>query len=161
MIAPCSKMPSPGCCSDSLQCHHAESLSSIFASMCLLQSSSHASPDLDEDVRQFVEALPLSELSRLLDPGLTWHSGEDLCSHAVALQASLARRPDVWSLGLLRCMWRLSRCAAAPGGLQVRGRGARGSAGQCCADLMCKLLGCNPALSIRRWSWPFSLCGRK
>jgi len=34
-------------------------------------------------------ALPLSELSRLLDPGLTWHSEEDLCSHAVALQASL------------------------------------------------------------------------
>lgn len=34
-------------------------------------------------------ALPLSELSRLLDPGLSWHSEEDLCSHAVALQASL------------------------------------------------------------------------
>ncbi|CAE6953243.1 unnamed protein product [Symbiodinium sp. CCMP2592] len=34
-------------------------------------------------------ALPLSELSRLLDPGLSWHSEEDLCSRALALQASL------------------------------------------------------------------------
>ena len=84
----CRRMHFPGCCLDSLQCRHAESLSS---SLPVWVCSPHAGPDL---VRQFVEALPLSELSRLLDPGLSWHSEEDLCSHAVALQASLAGDPE-------------------------------------------------------------------